>query len=128
MNMNIPDLNHSFSLITERGITRTYRSKLVQELLASLQSFSLELCKTHAVGHVTTIDTNPCRVTLEVVAGNMVSITFTGDDEKTQPVHLDANGVIIKLNGFPVANNTIISLISSLLLKNTQEDNSISIN
>lgn len=120
MNLNIPDLNHSFSLITVRGITRTLRSKLVQDLLDQLGKFCKELSSAEDVGFTTSIDTQPCMVTFEVT-NRGVAVRFVGDADKSDPIDLTINGVNITLNDLPVNNTAIISVISSLLLKNTQE-------
>lgn len=120
MNLNIPDLNHSFSLITVRGITRTLRSKLVQDLLNQLGKFCSELSKTKEVGFTTVIDTHPCRVTFTVTPDG-VNVRFTGDADKADPIDLVMNGVSINLNSIPASNSTIATVITSLLLKNTQE-------
>lgn len=120
MNLNIPDLNHSFSLITVRGITRTYRSKQVQNLLDELSKFCKELALNKPVGFTTEIDTQPCRVAFKVKTSG-VDITFTGDADRAAPINLTVDGLVLNLNGFPVNNSTIITLVSSLLLKNTLE-------
>ncbi len=121
MNLNIPDLNHSFSLITTRGITRTRRSKLVQELLTQLQGFCSTLAK-FPVGHTEVVDTLPCQVIFEVTGAKVVNITFKGDEEKVEPVVIETSDVTFKFKGFPADNNTIGTLVTSLLLRNTQND------
>lgn len=118
MNLNIPDLTHSFSLITAQGITRTRRSKLVEQLLTQLQLFSNQLTK-QPVGTIETIDTAPCRVTFEVKPDNVVEITFKGDEEAVEPIMIASTESTFTFNGFPSNNNTVGMLIASLLIKNT---------
>ena len=118
MNLNIPELEHSFSLITAQGITRTRRSKLVEQLLTQLQLFSNQLAK-RPVGTIEVVDTAPCRVTFEVKENNVVQITFKGDEETVEPVTISTKESTLMFNGFPSDNNTVGMVIASLLIKNT---------
>ena len=116
-------LNSLVARIIDRGITRIARTRLVEELLSELTNYGKALASAGEY----LIDTVACQIKLESIDSNNFTITLSGDEELSEPVEIQIADGKLLMHNFPIASNTVIILITSMLLRNTNEEVTVTV-
>lgn len=116
-------LNNLVNKIIDRGITRIARTRLVEEFIQELVAYGNSLPMTDEYK----VDTVACQIKIDFIKAQNFTIILTGDDTVGEPVTIQLIDGAFKLHGFPVATNTMNVLITSLLLRNTNEEVTVTI-
>lgn len=107
----------------DKGITRIKRNALVSNILNQLLSNALINSTVTQVGEKHVIDTPVCRITTTYNGLNNTVIEIVGNDEITKPVSITTSTVGFTVNGHNFEMQSLIVMVTSLLLKNSQDLN-----
>ena len=110
------------SLAVERGITRIKRNSLVNELVEMLFTSVLRVSST-AIGESLVIDTLCCRMEITIHGFNHTAILISGNDELSPPIEIITKSTGFTVNGNNFEMQSLIVMVTSLLLKNSQDSN-----
>lgn len=107
----------------DKGITRIKRNALVSDILNMLLSNAVINSAVVPIGEKYVIDTPVCRITTTYNGLNDTVIEIVGNDEVTTPITIDTNTVGFTVNGRNFEMQSLIVMVTSLLLKNSQDSN-----
>ena len=107
----------------DKGITRIKRNALVSDILNMLLSNAVINSTVVPIGEKYVIDTPVCRITTTYNGLNDTVIEIAGNDEVTTPITIDTNTVGFTVNGRNFEMQSLIVMVTSLLLKNSQDSN-----
>lgn len=107
----------------DKGITRIKRNALVSNILNQLLSNALINSTSIPVGEKHVIDTPVCRITTTYNGLNNTVIEIAGNDEITKPISITTSTTGFIVNGHNFEMQSLIVMITSLLLKNSQDSN-----
>ncbi len=107
----------------DKGITRIKRNALVSNILNQLLSNALINSTSIPVGEKHVIDTPVCRITTTYNGLNNTVIEIAGNDEITKPISITTSTAGFIVNGHNFEMQSLIVMITSLLLKNSQDSN-----
>ena len=107
----------------DKGITRIKRNALVSDILNMLLSNAVINSAVVPIGEKYVIDTPVCRITTTYNGLNDTVIEIVGNDEVTKPVSITTSTVGFTVNGHNFEMQSLIVMITSLLLKNSQDSN-----
>ena len=108
------------SLAVERGITRIKRNSLVNELVQMLFTSVLSMSST-AIGESLVIDTLCCRMEITIHGFNHTTILISGNDELSPPIEIITKSTGFTVNGNNFEMQSLVVMVTSLLLKNSQD-------
>ena len=107
----------------DKGITRIKRNALVSNILNLLLSNAVINSTVVPVGEKYVIDTPVCRITTTYNGLNDTVIEIVGNDEVTTPIIISTSTVGFTVNGRNFEMQSLIVMVTSLLLKNSQDSN-----
>lgn len=107
----------------DKGITRIKRNALVSDILNMLLSNAVINSAVVPIGEKYVIDTPVCRITTTYNGLNDTVIEIVGNDEVTTPITISTSTVGFTVNGRNFEMQSLIVMVTSLLLKNSQDSN-----
>lgn len=107
----------------DKGITRIKRNALVSDILNMLLSNAVINSAVVPIGEKYVIDTPVCRITTTYNGLNDTVIEIAGNDEITKPISITTSTAGFIVNGHNFEMQSLIVMITSLLLKNSQDSN-----
>ena len=107
----------------DKGITRIKRNALVSDILNMLLSNAVINSAVVPIGEKYVIDTPVCRITTTYNGLNDTVIEIVGNDDVTTPITISTSTVGFTVNGRNFEMQSLIVMITSLLLKNSQDSN-----
>lgn len=107
----------------DKGITRIKRNALVSDILNMLLSNAVINSAVVPIGEKYVIDTPVCRITTTYNGLNDTVIEIAGNDEVTTPITISTSTVGFTVNGRNFEMQSLIVMVTSLLLKNSQDSN-----
>ena len=107
----------------DKGITRIKRNALVSDILNMLLSNAVINSTVVPIGEKYVIDTPVCRITTTYNGLNDTVIEIVGNDEVTTPITISTSTVGFTVNGRNFEMQSLIVMVTSLLLKNSQDSN-----
>ena len=107
----------------DKGITRIKRNALVSDLLNMLLSNAVINSAVVPIGEKYVIDTPVCRITTTYNGLNDTVIEIVGNDDVTTPITISTSTVGFTVNGRNFEMQSLIVMVTSLLLKNSQDSN-----
>lgn len=111
----------------DKGITRIKRNALVSNILNQLLSNAVINSTAIAVGDKHVIDTPVCRITTTYNGLNNTVIEIVGNDEVTTPITITTSTTVFTVNGHNLEMQSLIVMVTSLLLKNSQDLNCLTV-
>ena len=106
----------------DKGITRIKRNSLVNELVEMLFTSVLRASST-AIGESLVIDTLCCRMEITIHGFNHTTILISGNDELSPPIEIITKSTGFTVNGNNFEMQSLVVMVTSLLLKNSQDPN-----
>ena len=107
----------------DKGITRIKRNTLVSDILNMLLSNAVINSAVVPIGEKYVIDTPVCRITTTYNGLNDTVIEIVGNDDVTTPITISTSTVGFTVNGRNFEMQSLIVMVTSLLLKNSQDSN-----
>ncbi len=107
----------------DKGITRIKRNALVSDILNMLLSNAVINSAVVPIGEKYVIDTPVCRITTTYNGLNDTVIEIVGNDDVTTPITISTSTVGFTVNGRNFEMQSLIVMVTSLLLKNSQDSN-----
>lgn len=107
----------------DKGITRIKRNALVSDILDMLLSNAVINSTVVPIGEKYVIDTPVCRITTTYNGLNDTVIEIVGNDDVTTPITISTSTVGFTVNGRNFEMQSLIVMVTSLLLKNSQDSN-----
>ena len=107
----------------DKGITRIKRNALVSDILNMLLSNAVINSAVVPIGEKYVIDTPVCRITTAYNGLNDTVIEIVGNDDVTTPITISTSTVGFTVNGRNFEMQSLIVMVTSLLLKNSQDSN-----
>ena len=107
----------------DKGITRIKRNALVSDILNMLLSNAVINSAVVPIGEKYVIDTPVCRITTTYNGLNDTVIEIVGNDDVTIPITISTSTVGFTVNGRNFEMQSLIVMVTSLLLKNSQDSN-----
>ena len=107
----------------DKGITRIKRNALVSDILDMLLSNAVINSTVVPIGEKYVIDTPVCRITTTYNGLNDTVIEIVGNDDVTIPITISTSTVGFTVNGRNFEMQSLIVMVTSLLLKNSQDSN-----
>ncbi len=107
----------------DKGITRIKRNALVSDILNMLLSNAVINSTVVPIGEKYVIDTPVCRITTTYNGLNDTVIEIVGNDDVTTPITISTSTVGFTVNGRNFEMQSLIVMVTSLLLKNSQDSN-----
>lgn len=114
-------LTRSVTEAVDRGITRIKRNNIVMDIVVKLLQYAACNSALEKEGKQETFDTNVCRIVVTFCGAHKYSISIEGNDELSQAIKISCDGKAILVNGFPLEFQSIVVMVTSLLLKNSQD-------
>lgn len=114
-------LSRSITEAVDRGITRIKRNNIVMDIIVKLLQYAACNSALEEVGKQETFDTNVCRMVVTFNGPRKYSISIEGNDELSQAIKISCDGKAILVNGSPLEFQSIVVMVTSLLLKNSQD-------
>ena len=107
----------------DKGITRIKRNALVSDILNMLLSNAVINSAVVPIGEKYVIDTPVCRITTTYNGLNDTVIEIVGNDDVTTPITISTSTVGFTVNGRNFEMQSLIVMVTSQLLKNSQDSN-----
>lgn len=107
--------------VIDRGITRIKRGNLVEKLIKVITGYADLTSSLVPAGKVVVLDTVAARFTIAFKGNKKFTITIEGNDELSSKLVLVGANNCISLNGNGVEFTSLVVMVTSLLLKNSQD-------
>ena len=111
----------------DKGITRIKRNALVNDILNMLLSNAVINSAVVPIEEKYVIDTPVCRITTTYNGLNNTVIEIVGNDEVTTPITITTSTTVFTVNGHNLEMQSLIVMVTSLLLKNSQDLNCLTV-
>lgn len=105
----------------DKGITRIKRNSLVNSLIQHLFTIAINNSTVVPVGEKLIIDTVACRIIVNYNGINDTVIEIAGNDELSAPITIVTKSSGFTVNGNNLELQSLIVMVTSLLLKNSQD-------
>ena len=120
--LNPAGLNSLVNQTCDRGITRTSRERLINHLIEMMLMAGSDMSSKFEIGQEYNFDTLAFNLNYKVFGKHHFKLIIKGNDELCEPIEIETKHTMITSKGMPVSRQSLVTKLTSLMLKNTQED------